>query len=497
LQALNRQTLAAALRRWRSDPVAFFREVLGFEPWHKQAELARAIARRKFVACRSGHKCGKTTALAAIALWFIVCFERSRVVMTAPAAPQIERGIWAEFKRLYAAAEKRGFPIGGTMNETPWTGLVLADGRDVFGRSTKTKENFAGISAPNLMILVDEASGIDEEIWEAVFGNAGGGAWVVAISNPTQLSGRFYEAFHGKRDHWELVHISSEETPNFHGGSVPGLATPEWAAMMRDEWGYPSVHYDVRVLGNFPSQAENSVIGFGLVEAGLERGRLLGAIARGELSREARAELGREQCDALESLILKPAPLELGVDVARFGDDSTVFVPARGLHMLAPKLLNSLDVLNVAGAAHAYARELAHSGEIPTLRVDANGIGAGVYDALKRRALIRAVEVNVSERARETTRYVRTRDELWFAMRSWLERGGCLPEDARLASELIAPTYSFDVKGRYQVESKADIKERIGRSPDTADAACLAIYKAQARKTSINELRKKLRGRRM
>jgi phage terminase large subunit len=487
--ALSPREIAGALVRWRQDPVAFCVEVLGFEPWSKQCELMRAVAKRPYVACRSGHKCGKTTALGALALWFIVCFPRSRVVMTAPAAPQIERGMWAELTRLYGVARDRGYPLGGTLNNTPYTGLRFADGRDVFGRSTNKKENFAGISAPNLLILVDEASGIEEEIWEAIYGNAAGGAKIVAISNPTQLSGRFYNIFHTSRDTWELVHISSEDTPNFHGGSVPGLATPQWAAMMKEEWGFPSAHYDVRVLGNFPSQADNAVIPFALVEQGLARGRLLEQVERGE---------GREQdLPANLRALLEPADaLCVGVDVARFGDDTTCIAPARGLRLYRPIELHALDIVNVSGAAYDAARELARRGEVPSVRVDANGIGAGVYDNLRRREHVKAVEVNVSVKARDYKKYPRVRDELWFGFTDWLKRGGALPVWPRLAAELIAPVYEYDVSGRRVVESKKDIKERLGRSPDCADAACLAVGRVVAR-AGIAELRKHLRGRRM
>ena len=475
--APNPSTISNKLRQYREDPVLFCSEILGFEPWDKQCELMRAIPTNRYVACRSGHKCGKTTALAAIALWFICCFPRSRVVMTAPAAPQIERGIWSELCRLYHQAAQRGMPLGGTLNDTPWSGLKFSDGRDVFGRSTKQKENFAGISAPNLMILVDEGSGIEEEIWEAIFGNSAGGAWVVTISNPTQLSGRFYDLFHGKGSDWFLHHISSEDTPNFKGKHVPGLAMPSYARFIEEQYGKPSPHYSVRVLGDFPDQAENSVIGFGLVERAVQRGKLVEAIQKGTLTGAHRDEI-KDQLEALEALVHPDQPLVVGVDVARFGDDSSVFTPCRGLRIWEPKLIHNFDVVDVSGHAYQFARSLARPGELPLLRVDANGLGAGVYDHLKRREHIRSVDVNVSERADDPVKYVSTRDELWFGMRAWLEAGGVLPANSRLRAELIAPTYSFDVKGRYKVESKKDIKERLKRSPDVADSACLAVARA-------------------
>jgi len=187
----------------------------------------------------------------------------------------------------------------------------------------------------------------------------------------------------------------------------------------------------------------------------------------------------------------------VGVDVARFGDDDTVFTPVRGLRMYRSKTLHSMDTVDVAGHAHVFARELARPGELPLLRVDANGIGAGVYDNLKRREHIRAVEVNVSERAFDYEQYTQQRDELWFLMRDWLRAGGCIPANDKLRAQLVAPTYSFDKAGRYKVESKKEIKERLKYSPDAADSACLAVAKTlkQSRGKQLGLLRERLQKR--
>lgn len=483
--------VSAKLKRYQEDPVLFSSEILGFEPWDKQSELMHLVRSKNFVSCRSGHKVGKTSSMASIALWFITCFPRSVVVMTAPTASQIENQIWGEVRRLYRDAALRGFPIGGKMNETPWSGLRFADQRHLYGRSTKTKENFAGISAPNLLILVDEASGVSEDIFEAIFGNLASNGRVVLISNPTQTSGRFYDSFHGDSDQWATMHIPSTATPNFHGRSVDGLARPEWAEFMGKTYGNPSPYYDVRVLGNFPTQAENSVIPLGLVESSVSRRKLLAALEKGSLSPVGRAEASGI-ITQLEPLIYPAEPLVVGVDVARYGDDSSCFTPVRGLRMDEPKIITKFDIVDVAGHAYEFTRGLARPGEIPLVRVDANGIGSGVYDNIKRREHVRAIEVNVSERAEDVEKYVSKRDELWFLMREWLQAGGVLPENKRLHAELVTPTYCFDNKGRYKVESKKDIKERVSghRSPDVADSACLSIAKVmrQSRGTALRDL---------
>ncbi len=130
-----------------------------------------------------------------------------------------------------------------------------------------------------------------------------GGASILLISNPTQTSGTFYEAFTTKRHLWHTIHISSETTPNVTEGRtiIPGLATRAWVEEKKADWGEESPLFQVRVRGNFPDQAENSVIGLGLIEA-----------ARARYDNAPAALSGR---------------FDLGVDVARYGDDTTVLQP--------------------------------------------------------------------------------------------------------------------------------------------------------------------------
>ncbi len=430
--------------------MAFAREVLRVRPWRRQAEVLELVARHPWVAARSGHKVGKSTSAAVLALWWVLTRPRGRVVLTAPADHQVKNILWPELRRLYRQAAT---PLGGKLYDDHRSGLKYDDGREVLGLTTNEAERIAGLSSPNLFFVVDEAAGYPEELFEAVFGNLAGGGKVLLLGNPTRTSGTFYEAFHQKRDLWATAHISSLESPCITNAEpcVPGLATPEWAVRAKAQWGgEESPIYQVRVLGEFPRQAENAVIGLEVVEAATRR--------------------WAETPDG--------GTLELGVDVARYGDDRSVIFPRRGKKAFKPVVLRSMDVVEVAGKALEAARALAKPGEKPVVKVDEIGIGAGVADILKRSGEVLVVAVNVAEHARAEG-YAKLRDQLWFSLRDWLAEGGAIPPEPELEAELVAPTYTFDAQGRAKVEAKDQIKRRLGRSPDLADALALAVWSAK------------------
>ncbi len=435
------------IQRWHDDPVAFTHEALGCVLAPDQEGILRAIAGHKYVAVRSGQKTGKSTSCAIAAIWWVITRPRAYVVFTAPTFPQVEDPLWKELMRVYREAR---FPLGGEMHVSPSTGWRLPGDRRVFGKTTDKPENMQGTSSPNMLYIVDEASGYPVDLWEPLLGNMAGGGRLLATSNPTQTVGAFYDAFTKNKDGlWFPLQLRSDNTPNYHARRkiIPGLATHEWVEERRQAWGENSAAFQVRVLGEFPSQGDNAVVPLGLVNA---------AIAR----------LSRTPADGL---------LNVGVDVARFGDDETVIYPRRGLRVFDPVVVQGFDNVDVAGMALKVARDLRGPHEIPLIKVDEAGNGGGVVDVLSRSDEVDVIGVTSAESA-EDPQYAKVRDELWFAVKTFLEQGGALPDDPALVEELVAPTYSFDTKLRQRVESKDEMKRKLGRSPDRADALALSIY---------------------
>jgi len=418
-------------------------------PWSRQAEFLRAVAANDHVACKSGQKTGKSAGLAILALWWCVTRPRSRVLLTAPSSHQIKNILWPEIRQLHTNAR---YPLGGTLFIDPAKGLEWGDKWGIFAVTTDKPERIQGLSGSRQLIVVDEASGYPEALFGALQGNLAGGGKMVLTSNPTQTSGTFYDAFNKNRDHWARVSISSLETPNFTLGlpRVPGLATPEWLDFSLLEWGGPeSPLYQTRALGNFPTQGTNAVVGTALVDAAVERWPTMS----------------------------DEGALVLGLDVARFGDDDSVIAPRRGQRVGELLVEHGKSTDQIAGWARDTALALRVKDERVTINVDTIGVGGGVADTLRTYDLdwLQVVDVNSSEAASDPEQFHNRRSEMAFAVKDFLAEGGAIPRDGKLEGELVAPTYDFDPRGRRRVESKDDIKKRIKRSPDRADAVALAV----------------------
>lgn len=437
-------------RATRRTPVEFAREVLGLRLWSRQEEILRASFDHPRVAVRSGHKIGKSTSAAALALWFASdCVARpgARVVMTSSSSRQVRTILWRELRRLYRPVQER---LGGELHKVPDAGLVWDDGREILGFSTDEPEKMAGLSGAHVLFIIDEASGVGEGIFEAIEGNRAGGARIVLFSNPTRTSGTFYEAFHSKRNFWCGLKVSSEEAARVTP-PIPGLATRAWVAEKLEEWGRESPIFQVRCSGDFPQQGERAVIALSVIE-------------------DARTRFDSHDRSSASTL-------EVGVDVARFGDDQTVVALRRGVRALSLDTVANGDGPDTAGRVLERVLRERKLDEAVRIKLDVIGVGASVHDALVRTAPsgVEVIAVNVAERATDDEHFARLRDQLWFALRDWL-RDGELPEDSKLEAELLAPEYTFDARGRYVVESKDETKKKLKRSPDRADALALAVF---------------------
>lgn len=496
--AIARAALAGGTQRrtqapfpqYAMDPVGFFRDVLGIEPWGRhaalpaeqssQVDILEAIRDHDKVAVRSGHKVSKSLSAAGISLWWVMTRVDGRVTLTAPASHQVESILWPEVRLLHTGkhpgAKSQAQKMPGKLNFDCRSGLVLGDGWGVWGLTTNEPERMSGKSGSQQLYVVDETSGYPEDILTSVFGNLAGGGRVLFISNPTRTSGTFFDIFDAKGSGWKRLWIASTNTPNFHGGRVDGLATPEWEKWAREHWGGPGAPlYDVRVLGKFPSQAKDAVVPMDLVEA---------AIARWSAT-EAEGEL------------------DIGVDVARGGDDDPVLCAVRGLKCLeieVVKLDRAVSAVplghQVGEAAAQMALRLTKPEDRfrPRVKVDVIGVGASVVDYLLEhyRETLDIVPVNVGSAADASVVVVPSVDSrpglsardvyknlrafVWFSVRDWLRRGGALPDDEKLRGELVAPTFRYVERGKIQVQEKDDLRKTLKRSPDRADALGLAVY---------------------
>lgn len=444
-----------------ADPVGFARDVLGFRSWSKQAEIMEAVRDHARVAVRSSHGPGKTATAAQIVLWFLKTHRNSRVITTAPTWQQVEQLLWREVRSSVTRANE----LRAEQVFPPASVAKLEFGEQWFalGLSTNEPERFQGHHAPFILLVVDEASGVDEGIFEAAEGFlTAEGAHVLLVGNPTRIGGQFHRAFTVERASWHTIHISTFDTPNYTGEPVPpdvarSLPRKGWAEEKAKAWGVGSPMYQVRVLGNFPTQASNAVVS--LHET--------------------------EQAQIRESLTRYPAQLgdvAIACDVARFGDDETVIATRYGARIRLVETYHGRDTMQTAGHVIRAWRQLRdESGAAPRIVIDDVGVGGGVTDRLRELSREQALGLVIvpfnGAAASFTGDYPNRRSEAWFAFAEALP-GIDLDEDEQLAADLTAPVYNLDSRGRRVVEPKAETKKRLGRSPDRADAALMTIIKS-------------------
>lgn len=450
--------------RYRKDPVAFAREVLGVEPWDKQVEILEAVRDHKRVAVRSGHKVSKSHSAAIIALWFFCSFPDARVVMTSVTARQVDEILWRECKKLHARAL---VPIDGEPRELARSGLKGEGFREIVGFTAKEAEAVAGISGANLLYLPDEASGIPDAIFEAIEGNRAGGARLCMFSNPTRTEGEFYEAFTSptKSPFFKLIHISSEDTPNVREGRevIPGLATKEWVEEKRAEWGEDSALFQVRVRGNFVRNETKKIFSLHLI---------------GE------AEKRWHETPALGRLFVGIDPAGAGM-----GGDETAFALRRGLKVTEVSTARGLSPADHLTRLLGFLKQHRTKREpAPVVVLDATGdVGTKVRNELRAHVARHSadfvlVEVDVSRYAnRQPQVYKFVRDEVLENLRRWMVDGGAIPEDAKLAKELHSPTFDAAAKfgpdsNRLKATHKDDLRKMLGRSPDRMDAVALSVW---------------------
>ena len=331
------------------------------------------------------------------------------------------------------------FAMRGADQDMRFYMLAAPDESFAVGR-TGRKENpeaLQGFHSDNLLFILDEASGIDDIIFEV----AGGAlstphSKVLMTANPTRTSGYFYDSHHKNRDRWHCMKVSCHDSPR---------VSQEYIDNAKADFGEDSTPYRVRVLGEFPSADDDAVIPLELVEA---------------------------------AVIRDVKPIEhmpvWGVDVARFGNCRTALSKRRGNVLIEPvKSWYKRDLMEVVGII---ANEYENTTEVPTeILVDSVGLGAGVVDRARELGLpVRGI--NVGETASGTARFTNLKAEMWWRMRDWFDSKEVkIPDDNRLIGQLCSVRYKFTSSGKIQIESKEDMMKRGLKSPDEADSFVLTM----------------------
>lgn len=386
-------------------------------------------------ATASGHGIGKSATVAWIILWAMSTRPHLAGVITANTAAQLSTKTWRELsvwhKRALNAHWFQWTATRFSAVESPETWSIQA-----IPWSKENPEAFAGLHAEDVLVIYDEASAIDDRIWEVSEGamTTPGAMWF-AFGNPTRNTGRFRECFGKFRNRWNVRQVDSRTCRMTNKTELD-----KWVA----DYGEDSDFVRVRVRGVFPRAGSNQFISSDLVDLAVSR-----------------------EIDAASN---SHAPLVMGVDVARHGDDQSVIVLRRGRVLEQVQRYRIPDTMQLAAKVAEAITEHRPS----AVFVDASGIGWGVVDRL-RQLNHSVIAVQVGERAVNADKYYNRRSELWGQMLDWLKDGAAIPNDVELRDDLIGPEYGFDTRMRVQLEKKEDMKKRGLASPDSADALAVTF----------------------
>jgi hypothetical protein len=467
---------------WAHDCIAW-REGTSLTPY--QEECLAAIPEQGRVAVRSLHTAGKSCMASIATLWFALTRDAAgadwKVPTTAVGEQQLKEYLWPEIHK--------------------WSRLLRWDviGRDPFNERTEMLKMhlnlrfgsaFAltcgndpaaleGAHADELLFLFDESKAIPDGVFNAAEGALAGGeganTYAFAISTPGEPVGRFYD-IHAKKpgtDLWWTRHIQLDEV------IAAGRVTRQWAEQMGLLWGTESAIFKNRVLGEFAASGTDGVIPLGWLEAANERWRdLYEPIGEDGKRQPAGRYVG--PLEGTRRILVAGEKLHtIGADIAAGGEDSTVFALRQGNNIVELRRDSftedtTLIADNIMGIQRAHGE--------PKAIIDAAGIGLGVFDNVRRERLPCTAFIAGEGTKRHDLSgemgFVNKRAWAWWQLREMLDPTNgmdlAIVPDDRLTGDLLAPKYKQAAGARIQVESKDDIRKRIGRSTDDGDAVVQA-----------------------
>lgn len=427
------------IRHYIHHPVDFVKDQIGVTPDAWQGDALNAIAQHDRVAVRSGHGVGKTALESWTILWMLLTRPHARVPCTAPGRPQLEDVLWPELAK-WLQSSKLASIFRWTKTKVYFNGFEETWFATM--RTAAKPENMQGFHGDHMLWILDEASGLEDEITEVIEGSLTGGSdnKILMCGNPTQLSGLFHRAFHREADLWHGMRVSCLDSPR---------VSQSYIEKMR-RFGEDSDIYRVRVLGEFPRGGMDTFLSYGEVQKATYRE------------------------------VPEGSPVELGIDVARFGDDSTVFAVRKGLKLLPLESQGGWDTVQTAERAVELVRE--HG--VSSIKVDDTGVGGGVTDNLRRlkreSKIPRHVQiVPVNNGAKGDEFYDNLGAVAWGHFGDMLPHISLPDDDEELFMQLTDRRKRMTPKGKIALEPKSEMKARGKSSPDRADAAVLAFFDAE------------------
>jgi phage terminase large subunit len=443
---------------WRNHPSRMVRELFMVEPdpWqHNALEAFPSHPRISMQACKGPGK----TALETWLGWnFLLTRPHPKCAATSISGANLADNFWSEMAKWRAKAPLLQHLFEWTksrifLKASPETWFMSARTWPRDADTSRQADTLAGLHADYILFIIDESGGVPDAVMvsaDAALSSCVEGH-IIQAGNPTMLSGPLYRASTKERKLWYVIEITGDpDDPN----RSPRVSI-EWANQMIEKYGRDHPWVKVNVFGKFPPSSLNSLIGPAEVEASMKR--------------------------YYRDYEIGDAPKILGVDVAREGDDASVIFKRQGIQ--AYKMLTYRNIDSTQGASIVNREWLEWDADACFLD-GTGGFGSGWYDQLI--LLGKApVSVHFASQAHMHGRYANKRAEMYFEAVEWIKRGGALPKSTELLEALTNTTYTHQ-GDRLLLEPKELVKERLGFSPDEADAFVLTFAEPVTPKTQAN-----------
>lgn len=444
------KSLITLLDTYWDNPVWFAEDMMNFHADKWQSEVLMALAQSPKVSVRSGQGVGKTGLESIVVTWYLCTRPFPKVIATAPTRQQLYDVLWAEISKWLASSKIEN------LLEWTKTKIYMKGYSERWWATAKTAtrpENMQGFHEDYMLFVVDEASGVADPIMEAILGTLTGYEnKLLMCGNPTRTAGTFYDSHNRDRDLYKTFKVSSLDSPRTSKDNIE---------MLRRKYHEGSDPWRVRVLGDFPKGESDSLI----------------SLEAAEMATTGEVNISNDYI------------LNIGADIARYGDDETIIAPRIGGKVFDLLTYSKQSTMETSGrilrAVDEFKSVYPQINRVK-IKTDDDGLGAGVTDRLKEvvaqeRLNYEIIPIQNGSSAIEKDKYYNKASEMWDVMREELDNNlSCylqgkestiqLPNDDKLIKQLSNRKYSVDSKGKIQIESKKEMKKRIGESPDRADA---------------------------
>lgn len=444
-----------AILYYKDRPVEFVKDIIGATPDDIQGDILTSVAENQLTSVRSGHGIGKSALQSWLIYWFMCTRPFPKIPCTAPTKHQLHDILWAEVAKWRTKS---------IQSEIEWTQEKLymkSNPENWFAvpRTATQPDALQGFHADHLLYIIDEASGVKDVVFEPVLGSLSTqDAKLIMCGNPTQLSGFFFDSHNKNRSIYKTFKVSGENSKR---------VSKDYIQMIIDMYGLDSDVYRVRVAGEFPKAMPDSFIQLDWVE----------------------------NCSKKNTKDIAISRIDIGVDVARYGDDQTIICPIFDKKsQQKPIELNHNDTMQVTGTIVQLIEQLRtkHIGISIHIKIDCDGLGVGVYDRLKEVKkernwiTVKLYECHFGGRGGknkddEPIEFSNSTGLMWGLLREKVKSNQIeLYYNDKQITQITNRKYRINSDGKIELERKEEMKKRGLTSPDMADALALSLYEPKS-----------------